>query len=193
MGLVRPDRVLTKGGAQPGDVLLLTKPLGVGIITTALKGDAADPVHVSAAVASMKALNRRAASFSQQAGAHACTDITGFSLLGHGYEMAERSGARLRFHLDRLPFLDGATCYAEQELFPGGSCRNRDAYSQWVDFPTSLSEAMRLLLFTPETSGGLLIALPPQRAETMIRQCREGGQDVWAVGEVLEGQGIEVL
>jgi len=192
MGVVHPDRILTKGGARPGDVLLLTKPLGGGIITTALKNEAADPAHVAAAVVSMKALNRQAARLSQGAGVHACTDITGFSLLGHGYEMAERSGARLRFHLDRLPFLDGARHYAEQQMFPGGACRNRDAYSRWVDFPPSLSDDMRLLLFTPETSGGLLIALPPQAAEQMIALCHASGQDVWVIGDVVAGEGIEV-
>ena len=192
MGVVHPDRILTKGGARPGDALLLTKPLGVGIITTALKNEAADPAHVAAAAVSMKALNRQAARLSQQAGVHACTDITGFSLLGHGYEMAERSGARLRFHLARLPFLDGARRYAEQQMFPGGACRNRDAYSQWVDFPPSLSDDMRLLLFTPETSGGLLIALPPQAAEQMIALCHASGQDVWVIGDVVAGEGIEV-
>jgi len=192
MGLVHPGRVLTKGGARPGDALVLTKPLGVGIITTALKGDAADPAHVAAAVQSMKRLNHRAAQLIQQVGVHACTDVTGFALLGHAYEMAERSNARLRFYLERLPFLEGARQYAEDNLFPGGSCRNQSAYERWVDFAPAISEEMQLLLFTPETSGGLLVAVPLERLEMLTALFTGEGQPCWVVGEVVEGKGIEV-
>ncbi len=193
MGLIHPDRVLTKGGAQPGDVLVLTKPLGVGIITTALKGEMADPAHVAAAVGSMKKLNRQAARLIQQVGVHACTDVTGFALLGHACEMAERSDARFRFYFDKLPFLDGAKQYADDNLFPGGSCNNRDAYERWVDFAPSISEEMRLLLFTPETSGGLLAAIPPEKLETLTVLFAEEEHPCWIVGEVVEGGGIEVV
>ncbi len=192
MGLIHPDRVLTKGGARPGDALVLTKPLGVGIITTALKREVADPAHVAAAVESMKKLNRQAARLVQQASVHACTDITGFALLGHGQEMAERSNTRFHFHLNALPFLDGAKQYADDNLFPGGSCNNRDAYARWVDFPPGLSEEMQLLLFTPETSGGLLVAVPPERLETLTAIFASEGHPCWVVGEVVEGEGIKV-
>jgi selenide,water dikinase len=193
MGLVHPDRVLTKGGARPGDALVLTKPLGVGIITTALKAGVADPDHVAPAVESMKKLNRQATRLIQQVGVHACTDITGFALLGHGYEMAERSNARFRLYLERLPFLDGARQYADDNLFPGGSCRNRDAYQRRVDFAPGISEEMQLLLFTPETSGGLLVAVPPDRLETLTALFASEGHPCWVVGEVAEGEGIEVI
>jgi len=193
MGLIHPDRILTKAGARPGDALVLTKPLGVGIITTALKGKVADLSHVAAAVESMKKLNRDAARLIQQAGVHACTDITGFALLGHGQEMAEKSGARLRFYVERLPFLEGAMQYAEDWLFPGGACRNRDCYKRWVDFAPSVSEEMQMLLFTPETSGGLLVAVPPERLETLTALFADEGQPCWIVGEVGEGEGIEVI
>ncbi len=192
MGLVHPERVLTKGGANPGDVLVLTKRLGVGIITTALKGEVADPAHVAAAVESMKQLNRRATRLIQQVGVRACTDITGFALLGHGYEMAERSCARLRLYLEELPFLDGAVRYAGDNLFPGGSCRNRDAYERWVDFAPGISEEMQLLLFTPETSGGLLVAVPPDNLAPLKARFAEEGQPCWIIGEVIEGRGLEV-
>jgi len=192
MGLVHPDRVLTKGGARPGDQLVLTKPLGVGIITTALKGEMAEPAHVAAAVESMKKLNRQAARLIQQVGVNACTDVTGFALLGHAYEMAERSDARFRFYFDELPFLDGARRYANENLFPGGSCNNRDAYERWVDFAPGLSEEMRLLLFTPETSGGLLVAISPEKLGTLTGLFADAGHPCWVVGEVVEGQGIEV-
>jgi selenide,water dikinase len=192
MGKVHPGRVGMKGGAQPGDQLLLTKPLGVGIITTAGKGDAADPAHMEAAIQSMLELNRRAAELVQQVNFHAITDITGFALLGHGFEMAAPSQVRFRFHFEELPFLPGAKDYAELNLFPGGACNNQRTYEQHITF-NGLSEEMQLLLFTPETSGGLLIALPPAEADRLEVLCREAGQSVWRVGEVLEGEGIEVV
>ncbi len=193
MGFVHPDRVLTKAGARPGDVLVLTKPLGVGIITTALKGEVAEPTHVAAAVESMKKLNRNAARLIQQVGVNACTDVTGFALLGHGYEMGEKSGVRLRFYVDGMPFLEGAIQYAEEWLFPGGSCRNQSAYEQWVDFGPGISEEMQLLLFTPETSGGLLVSVPPDRLKTLTDLFGDEGHLWWVIGEVLEGEGIEVV
>jgi len=192
MGLIHPDQVLTKGGARPGDALVLTKPLGVGIITTALKGQMADPAHVAGAVQSMKRLNRDAARFVQQIGVRACTDVTGFALLGHAHEMAERSDARLRLQFDALPFLDGAKQYADDNLFPGGSCNNRDAYEQWVDFPPGLSEEMQLLLFTPETSGGLLVAVPQEKLETLAALFADENHPYWVIGEVVEGKGIKI-
>lgn len=193
MGFVHPDRVLTKAGARPGDVLILTKPLGVGIITTALKGQVADPTHVAAAVESMKRLNRDAARLIQQVGVHACTDITGFALLGHGYEMAEKSGVRLRFYVNKLPFLDGAIQYAEGWLFPGGTCNNERAYEHAVRFEPGISEEMQQLLYTPETSGGLLIAVPSEKLKALTALFDGEGHPYWVVGEVVEGEGIEVV
>ncbi len=191
MGTVHPSRVGKKGGALPGDVLLLTKPLGVGIITTAAKGDAADPAHLDGAIQTMLQLNRLAAGLAQQVTFHAMTDVTGFALLGHACEMAEQSGARLRFAFDRLPFLPGAKEYAGLWLFPGGACNNQRTFQDHVSFG-GLEEEMQMLLFTPETSGGLLIALPPADAGYLEELCRQAGQSVWRVGEVVEGEGIEV-
>jgi len=192
MGLIHPDRILTKAGARPGDALVLTKPLGVGIITTAAKGDAADPAHVAAAVTSMKKLNRQAVRLIQQVGVHACTDITGFALLGHGYEMAEKGGVRLRFYVNQLPFLDGAARYADEWLFPGGACRNQQCYERHVEFAPDIPDEMRQLLFTPETSGGLLVAVPPDKVETIEALFADSGHPCWIAGEVTAGQGIQV-
>lgn len=192
MGLVHPDQVLTKANAQPGDVLVLTKPLGVGIITTALKGGVADPNHVAGAVASMVKISRRASQLIQKVGVHACTDITGFAILGHSYEMAEKSRVRIRLHASKLPFLDGAQVYAQDWLFPGGACRNQEYYQQWVDFAPSISEEMKMLLFTPETSGGLLASVPPEKVNQLIALFAEAEHPLWVVGEVVEGEGIEV-
>ena len=191
MGLIHPDKVLTKGGARPGDALVLTKPLGVGIITTALKSEVAQAEHIGPAVASMKKLNRRAAQLLQEVGVNACTDITGFALLGHGNEMAERSGARFVFHLDRIPFLEGAQQYADDWLFPGGTCRNQQAYGEQVHFAPAIPEEIQQLLFTPETSGGLLAAVAPDKVDDLLGRFGDE-DDVWIVGEVTDGTGIEV-
>jgi selenide,water dikinase len=196
VGTVHPDRIGRKGGARPGDVLLLTKPLGTGIITTAAKGDAADPAHVDAATETMLALNRRAAELAHQVDVHSMTDITGFALLGHGYEMAAASEARLRFYFDRIPFLDGAREYAEMSLFPGGACNNQRTFEPHVTFhglDEVLDEEMQMLLWTPETSGGLLIAISPADGDRLEAIYREAGQAAWRIGDVVEGEGIEVI
>jgi selenide,water dikinase len=193
MGLIHPDQVLTKAGARPGDALVLTKPLGVGIITTALKGEVAEPEHVARAVESMKQLNGTAAQLIQQVGVNACTDVTGFSLLGHGYEIAQKSGVQLRIHLDRLPFLPGAVQYAQEWLFPGGAHNNKKFYERHVQWEAGITEEMQVLLFTPETSGGLLIAVPSQRLGALETSFAKAGHPQWVIGEVVDGQGIKVL
>jgi len=193
LGFVHPQRMWTKAGARPGDVLVLTKPLGVGIVTTALKGDQAQPEHVAAAVQSMLTLNRAAAELLHSAPPHACTDISGFALLGHALEMAERSGVRLRLHTAQIPFLPGALEYADMWLFPGGTGRNRQAYERQVACDPAVPEEVLQLLFTPETSGGLLAAIAPDRIEELHGRFQEAGQPLWIVGEVLAGEGMDVL
>jgi len=192
-GFVHPHRVATKAGAKAGNVLILTKPLEVGIITTALKGQVADPSHVEAAVESMKKLNREAARLMQRVGVNACTDITGFALLGHAQEMAEKSGVGIRFYLEKLPFLEGARGYAEDWLFPGGTCRNQEHYAAQVRFAPSIPEEMQMLLYTPETLGGLLIAVSSGKLEELTTLFSTEGQEHWVIGEVVEGEGIEVV
>jgi selenide,water dikinase len=185
--------VLTKAGARPGDALVLTKPLGVGIITTALKADQAKPEHFDAAVASMLKLNRTAAELLQAAGIRACTDVTGFALLGHAHEMAEKSGMRLRFHLGSIPFLPGAEGYADMWLFPAGTAHNRSAYQEHIRFGPDVPEETQELLHTPETSGGLLAAIPPDRLDEVKAGFAQVHAPLWVIGEVLEGRGIEVV
>ena len=194
IGFVHPDVVATKVGAQPGDMLFLTKRLGVGIITTAAKGGVAEEAHLRGAVEQMLLLNRKAAELMKQVEYHAVTDITGFALIGHSYEVAELSEVTLRFHLDRLPFLPGATQYADDWLFPGGSSCNKDAYESHVSFAPGIPEEMRMLLFTPETSGGLLICVAPADADTLADLFAGEGQPYWIVGEAVEGPAaIEVV
>ena len=192
MGMIHPRRILTKGGARPGDALFLTKPLGVGMITTAFKVDVAEPAHVAAAVESMKRLNRAAAQAIQRVGVHACTDITGFALLGHGAEMAEKSGVRLRLRFGQIPFTAGAKQYAEDWLFPGGSCRNQRYYQAQVEFAPDIPEEMQMLLFTPETSGGLLVAVAPEKTDALRAAFEAAGQFYAVIGDVVSGAGISV-
>ncbi len=193
MGLVHPERVWAKGGGRPGDALILTKPLGVGLVTTALKGGVADPAHVAEAVESMKRLSREPARLIGQVGANACTDVTGFALLGHACEMAQKGGVRLRFFVEQLPFVAGAWEYADQWLFPGGTCNNEKAFAKAVTFGGGISEEMEQLLFTPETSGGLLAAVPPDKLDRLLDRFTWAGHSCWVVGEVREGAGVEVI
>ncbi len=186
IGLVDPAKVKAKGGAQPGDVLVLTKPLGVGVVTTALKRQIASEADVAAAVASMKTLNKAASNAAQFVSAHAMTDITGFGLLGHAHEMASQGdGVDFRFFVDKLPWLPGAVAYGEAGAFPGGMGNNMRHFSPHVDFDEGVSQLVQDLLFTPETSGGLLIAVPPESVETL----RTGCETAVVVGEVVAGNG----
>lgn len=189
IGLLDPNLVKRKGGARPGDLLILTKPLGTGVVTTALKRDLARPEHLQAAVASMKQLNRQAAQAAQAAQAQALTDITGFGLLGHAFEMAAAAEVGFRFYLSHLPWLAGAVSYAQQGAFPGGMGRNLAHFAPHVTFADPISTLMQDLLWTPETSGGLLVALAPDQVATFQGGCPAGV----VVGEVVAGPGrIEV-
>ncbi len=191
-GLVHPDRFFTKGGARPGDVLVLTKPLGTGTISTALKRDIAEAAHVAGMVESMKRLNRAAARAAHAAGGiQAVTDITGFGLLGHTMEMAEAAGCRFVFQMNQLPLLPGATVYAAGFVFPGGAANNKMHFEKHVTFAPSVPEDRQWLLWDPQTSGGLLLAVPAERLQDFLDAC--GDQPAWVVGQVTEGQGIEVL
>jgi selenide,water dikinase len=192
VGFVHPDHVATKAAAKAGDVLILTKPLGVGIIASALKREMAKPDHVRAAVEVMKTLNRKAARLMRQVDVDAVTDITGFALLGHAQEMAEKSGVGIRLCLESLPFLEGAKKYAQEQIFPAGARRNQKCYDPHVRFAPSISGWMQMFLYTPETSGGLLIAVPEKKLKKLTVLFDREGQPYWVVGRVVEGEGVEV-
>jgi selenide,water dikinase len=191
LGLVHPGRVLTKGGTEPGDVLFLTKPVGTGIVTTAAMQDAASPEHLSAAVESMKVLNRHASHIAREVGVSALTDVTGYSLLGHAYEMAAASGARLRIVSEAVPLLPGAIQYARQGFLTGGGERNRSYFSPNVTID-GVSEEMQHVLWDAQTSGGLLMTMGSEGAKGLETRFRQSGLPVWAIGEVVEGEGVEV-
>ncbi|MCB8985190.1 MAG: selenide, water dikinase SelD [Ardenticatenaceae bacterium] len=184
-GIIDPALVKRKGGAQPGDVLLLTKPLGVGVITTALKQQVADPAHVATAVASMKILNRQASEAALRAQAHGMTDITGFGLLGHAHEMAQQAGVDFRFFVHKLPWLPGALAYGEAGTFPGGKGNNSLFFHPHVTFADGVPELVQDMLWTPETSGGLLVALAPEQVEAYLAGC----ETAVIIGNVIPGHG----
>lgn len=193
LGFVDPGRVGTKAAAQPDDLLLLTKPLGVGLIATAFKADEAAPEHVETITAWMKRLNRDAARALSAGPVHAVTDVTGFGLLGHLWELAEKSKVAITLNYDALPFHPGALEYADALLFPASANKNLDAFGAHVVFEDHLEYEQRLLAFCPETSGGLLLTLPPKDAERFVSRCAESDQPVWEIGQVLEGKpGIRV-
>ncbi len=193
LGFAHPERIISKGGARPGDRLVLSKPLGFGTVTTALKRGQVDPADLAEAVDWMKRLNKTAAELAVEFGLCGGTDVTGFSLLGHACEIADASGVRLRFFFDQIPFIRGARGYAEQWIFPGGSVDNRLYYGSQVDFAPQISEACQMLLFDAQTSGGLLLCVPAEKLSDLFQRAAQVGQTLWEVGEVIDGQGIEVL
>lgn len=192
IGFVNPKNVLTKGGCRPGDFLVLTKPLGTGTILTAFKQDLADPAHVSQAIQWMKRLNDQAAQLALDFDAHAATDITGFSLLGHAWEMASASGVGMDLEYSYIPFLEGAEQYAGRFIFPGGASDNRLYFESHVRFSGGLDEAQQMLLFDPQTSGGLLLSLPATSMPSFQNRAVALGLPTWAIGRVVAGQTITV-
>jgi selenide,water dikinase len=176
-GLVHPQRVLTNARAQPGDALLLTKRLGTGVIATALKRGVADSAHVEASIASMLELNQRACEDMLPLAPHACTDVTGFGLIGHAREMALASGVTLEIEADRVEFLPGALEYSRQGALPGGLKNNREFAACAVELACALAPEVENLLYDPQTSGGLLISLSEEKAGQL--------PGAWRIGRVL--------
>lgn len=192
VGFAETSRLLTKGGARPGDALYLTKALGTGTITTALKRGIATEAELTAAVASMKILNRAASRAALACGAKAATDVTGFGLAGHALEMAEASGVRFRFEWDALPWLPGAARLAAEMVFPGGAFNNLEHFGGRVARTRALTEGEAMLLFDPQTSGGLLVAVPPEGRVEFLASLQRDGSAAWLVGAVVAGAGLEV-
>jgi selenide,water dikinase len=180
-GTVHPDRVLANSGARPGDVLVLTKRIGTGVIATALKRGIADPAHVQAMIESMLLLNRTACEAMLQVEAHGCTDVTGFGLLGHAREMALASNVTLEIGGAKVRILPGALDYARQGMIPGGAKNNREFVSPCVEGSSEFDD----LLYDPQTSGGLLISLPERDAAKL----GQAFPDAYRIGAVQERSG----
>lgn len=191
-GIVHPEQIVTNAGARVGDVLALTKPLGTGILTTALKRGAIVPHELDEAVRVMTTLNDRAAQAMVAAGAHAATDITGFGLLGHGGGMARASGVRLIFDASAVPFMKGALELIEAGIVPGGTRHNAQTHAQFTDFSSGIPVAVRIGLSDAQTSGGLLISVTGDAADLLARELRAAGALAAFIGEVRKGEGIEV-
>jgi selenide, water dikinase len=183
-GIVDIDKVLTNSGATVGDQLFLTKRLGTGIITTAIKRNAVSEEVAKETIASMAALNRTASELALEFGAHAATDITGFGLLGHAREMAIGSGVSIRFFAEMLPLLPGVMELAAAGMIPGGANDNREFIQPVVQIRAGLDKNLEAVLFDPQTSGGLLIAIPADRASGMQAKLRLVGLCSAIVGQV---------
>jgi selenide, water dikinase len=192
IGFVDPRKMLSKGGLRVGDALVLTKPLGFGVTTTALKQQKADEQDVLEAVTWMKQLNKTASQLANEFGLRGGTDITGYSLLGHGMEMAEASGVALKFSFENIPFISSARKYAEQGIFPGGAFDNKKHFESQVEFTDSINEPNQMLLFDPQTSGGLLLGVPRAKLDSFLSRALEMEQPAWVVGTVDEGRGIKI-
>jgi selenide,water dikinase len=195
-GLVHPERILTKGGAQVGDRLVLTKGLGTGVLTTAHKQGVVTEADLEAVVASMTHLNRLASEAAQATpGVHGLTDVTGFGLLGHAHEMAHLAGVSLALDYSQLSWIGAVRRYAEQWIFPDGAARNEAFYARWVTLGSSLALAdweIRLL-HDPQTSGGLLIAVSADNLAELVSRLEDTGEAAQVIGEVRPGQGELVM
>jgi len=191
-GLVDPKKIVTNATAQEGDELILTKPLGTGIITTGIKADCVTAETIERVVAVMTALNKRASEAMVRVGVSACTDITGFGLLGHLWEMARASKVGARIKLSQVPVIEETWGLVAQGMVPGGTHRNQHYLRDIVTWSPQVSEDARLVLCDAQTSGGLLIAVPAHKSSELLALL---GKEAWRIGEMVrDGEGrIEVI
>ncbi len=194
-GVIHPDKVLFNKGAKAGDVLILTKPLGTGIVATALKGGLADAALVARSVACMTTLNKKAAELmTEREDIHACTDVTGFGFLGHALEMAEASGVGLRIRAAAVPFFSGIQTFVEEGIVPGGLIRNRKFREKQIEIAPGCPDWRVDILFDPQTAGGLLISLPKATAPALLQKMHAAGIEAAAiVGEVIAAPAGKIL
>jgi selenide,water dikinase len=186
-GTVHPEKVVTNKGARIGDKLILTKPLGTGIINTAVKGGVADEHSTTQSIDCMIALNKKAAELMTEAEAHACTDITGFGLLGHACEMIEGEDVGMLIYSSAVPVLPGTEEFAAMGLIPGGTIRNRDFRLPMTERAAEISDEQLLILFDAQTSGGLLISVPETEADALLKELHQQGvKDAAIIGEILK-------
>ncbi len=184
-GIIDPKKVIRNSTARPGDVLVLTKPLGFGIISTAVKADMVSDEMVRDACGWMTQLNRDAAAMMMQGNPSACTDVTGFGLIGHAVEMARGARVTIRLRLASVPVISGVVGLVSDGLVPGGCYSNRDFYSQFLEMGADVAPDAILPLFDPQTSGGLLISLPVRSADDFLLRAEESGIFARLIGEVI--------
>jgi selenide,water dikinase len=188
VGAVDPARVVRNSTARAGDVLFLTKPIGTGVVTQGVKLERTAPTDVAAAVATMAALNRDAADAMIEVGVSAATDVTGFGLLGHLHEVAHASGVSARVAAAAVPVLPGARALAQAGVVPGGSRRNAQQLDRWVSYAASVDAATQTLLCDAQTSGGLLVAVPAERAGALAEAFARRGVTAVAIGGIEAGE-----
>jgi selenide,water dikinase len=184
IGVAAPDRLLRKGGAQPGDLLILTKPLGTGLLVSGRRGGRTSDADLAGAVDQMRTLNRRASEILVQHEIGGATDVTGFGLLGHGVEMARASGTTFAFDAARLPALDGALDLARAGVETGGAAHNRRFVAPYLSVGPGVAPELVTLAHDPQTSGGLLVAIPPGKVKDLHRDLIDAGLEHWPVGRV---------
>lgn len=187
-GLINPNKVIRNVGAQVGDVLILTKPLGTGVISTAIKNEAVDEGIIQETVRWMTQLNRDASQIACSSEVHAMTDVTGFGLLGHARAMAEGSRVSFQFDSTRIPSIPGAMDCIRKKMIPGGLLNNKKFLEPKVDFSSAVFEEVKTLLFDPQTSGGLLLASPPRVADLLVQRMRQKDIAAEAIGNVITPQ-----
>ena len=193
-GIIHPDRIVTNAGAQAGDALVLTKPLGTGLIISAIKANKVFEEHISLATRSMVLLNKTASEAMLEVGVSACTDITGFGLMGHAYELAEASKVTLSFFAGRIPIFDGCERYVKMGLIPGVSKLSKKYLKNAIRINPSVQEEVVDVLFDAQTSGGLLISVPKGKAETLCTKLKERGVLTYdIVGEVGERGDVSII
>jgi selenide,water dikinase len=192
-GFVHPDKVLTNSNAKPGDVLILTKPLGVGIITTGAKADLVEKNVMDRIYAQMATLNKAARDVMVRYGVHSCTDVTGFGLMGHSFEMAQGSNCTIHIQVENVPYHAEALELASMGLIPAGAYRNRTYAEAGVAVRRNISLAMEDILYDPQTSGGLLFAIPEAEADACLRQLKQTIPHAAAIGYVTEKEDSYII
>lgn len=188
LGLVHPERIYDNTKARPGDAMVLTKKIGTGIISTGIRSDMCGEDAAKEIIASMAALNRRAAELSIEAGVSTITDITGFGLIGHMYEVMSASGRVARLYTSRVPFFDEAVRLAREDIIPAGTVTNLKTYSRHIKWSDEVTEDEKILLNDAQTSGGLLVFVPAERKDALVAALREEDIPAAHIGDVLEGR-----
>ena len=193
-GTIHPSKVVTNSGAKPGDLLILTKPIGTGIITTAFKFDMITEAETKEATTNMATLNKAASEAMQRAGVNACTDVTGFGLIGHGCEMANASKVRMRIQSAAVPIMARVLDLIDQEAIPGGAFANQRYFQDWVSFDDAIPNNLHIALNDPQTSGGLLIAVQADKAEALLADINSGKESrAVIIGEALVKDPLDTI
>jgi selenide, water dikinase len=192
-GTVHPDKIIVNSGTRVGDDLVLTKPLGTGIMSTALKNKLVSDSVMAEVIRSMTTLNKKAAELMLELGVHSCTDVTGFGLIGHASHLIQEGEPGIEFDFGSIPFFSKTADFSQKNIYPGGLARNRDYYTD-VEFSADIPPFKRNMLFDPQTSGGLLIALPSSKSSTLINRLHKAGITASAViGKVVKRLGHKIV